>query len=100
MDKKWGYCDGTLNSFCLKVPKNFMREPLSASENFWHQKNFLEKEGLCHDCISKSFCLTERKVFVREPFCAQNFSGSVEKLMDKNGERYPVFPSTSYVGRS
>ena len=43
--QKRGYHDFSFNFFCLTVPKNFVGEHFSVSENFGYRKNFMHQRG-------------------------------------------------------
>ena len=57
-----------VQNFCLTVPKNFVREQLSVSENFNYRKSFLHEKGISRFCV-ENFCLTVPKNFVGDHFC-------------------------------
>ena len=57
-----------IQNFCLTVPKNFVREQFSVSENFDYRKTFLHKKEISRFSVKK-FCLTVPKNFVGDPFC-------------------------------
>ena len=57
-----------VQSFCLTVPKNFVVEQFSVSENYDFRKSFLHEKGISRFCV-ENFCLTGPNNFVRGPFC-------------------------------
>ena len=57
-----------VQNFCLTVPKNFVRDQFSVSENFDNRKFFLHEKGRSRFCV-ENVCLTVPKNFVGDPFC-------------------------------
>ena len=70
-----GYHDFPSEKFCLTVPKNFVEEPLDASEKFGHRKILCIRGDITIFC-RKFFCLTVPKYFVEEPFCVSEIFGN------------------------
>ena len=62
-----GYHDFPLKNFRLTVPKNFVEETVSVSENFGYRKTLCLR-GENHDFLYENCCLTVPKNFVGEPF--------------------------------
>ena len=62
-----------VQNFCLTVPKNFVGEQFSVSENFDYRKSFLHEKGISRLCV-ENFCLTVPKNFVGKPFCVSKKS--------------------------
>ena len=55
-------------NFCLTIPKNFVGEQFSVSENFDYRKSFLLEKGISRFCV-ENFCLTVSRNVVGDPFC-------------------------------
>ena len=62
-----------VQNFCLTVPKNFVGEQFSVSENFDYRKSFLHEKAISRFCV-ENFCLTVPKNFVGDPFCVSKNS--------------------------
>ena len=92
------YQDFPFKFFCLRVPKEFVREPFKVSLISGMEKIFAS-EGyvMIFDFLSQFFCLTVPKNFVGETFCAvfhKNFGS--EKFMHRIGVEYQDFPSKTF----
>ena len=72
-----------VQNFCLTVPKNFVGEQFSVSENFDYRKSFLHEKGISRFCV-ENFCLKVPKNFVSCAFCFTKFLVS-KKFMDRRG---------------
>ena len=82
-------CKRLRSNFFVSVPKNFVGEHFSVSENFGHRKSLWIKGGEAggreyHDFLSKIFCLTVPKNFVGESFSVSLISG-IEKFYAYEG---------------
>ena len=54
------------NFFCLRGPKNFVREPFCVSQNFWYKKTFMDRRGVgYHVFPSKDFVSHSTEKFPR-----------------------------------
>ena len=57
-----------VQTFCLTVPKNFVGERFSVSENLEYRKILRIRWGGCHVSPPKTLCLTVPKKIVGESF--------------------------------
>ena len=57
-----------VQNFCLTLPKNFVGEQFSVSENFDYREIFFHEKGIPRFCV-ETFSLTVPKNFVGDPFC-------------------------------
>ena len=71
-----GYHDFLLKNFCLRVPKNFVEEPLCFKKSLVSKNIRNKRGGGYHNFPSKLFCLTVPKIFVGEPFSVSLISGT------------------------
>ena len=107
---KWGgggseYQDSPSKSFCLRVPKTFVEEPLCAvfqkvskSEKVYGS----EARRRVSSFSVENFCLTVPKIFVEEPFCAafQKISGSENVFGSEGRRRVSSFSVENFLSHS
>ena len=88
--QKRGYHDFSFKIFCLTVPKNFVGEHFSVSENFVHRKILCMRRGYLKTPL-KNLCLTVPidKIRRRTLLCLKEFR--YRKVSSKGGGKLHGF---------
>ena len=66
----------SIENFCLKAPKNFMRKHFVFRKVLVSQFFFDKRRRGLSRFFFRNFCLTLPKIFVGEPFCVSEKSGT------------------------
>ena len=58
-----------VQNFCLTVPKNFVGEQFSVSENLEYRKSFLHEKGISRFCVENFLSHSTEKIRRRPLLC-------------------------------
>ena len=90
------YQDFPSKTFCLTVPRNFVRRPFIVSLLSGAEKVWIRERVEYQDLPSKTFCLTVPRNSVGKPFSVSPPSGAEEVWIRERGRQYQDFPSRKF----
>ena len=91
------YQDFPSKTFCLTVPRNFVRRPFIVSLLSGAEKVWIRERGEYQDLPSKTFCLTVPRNSVGKPFSVSTPSGAEEVWIREGGGNIRIFRRENFL---